>query len=82
MEKNGYFLVYDLLAHPLMIAFGITLHILHYLTTLTNSRGLYRVEVRCDRLAIRAKWGHTAGVVEISHIHKKLTIENSNEVFE
>eukprot|EP00972_Heterocapsa_arctica_P082631 12175371-Heterocapsa_arctica.AAC.1 len=82
METDGYVLVYDLLAHPLMIAPGVTLHILYHLTTLTNSRGLCRTEVRPDCLAIRAKWGHTADIVDIYHMHKKLTPDNSDEVVE
>eukprot|EP00972_Heterocapsa_arctica_P027313 4014437-Heterocapsa_arctica.AAC.1 len=79
METNGYVLVYDLLVHPLMMALAVTLHILYHLTTLTNSRGLCRVEVHKDRLAVRAKWGHMADIVNICHVHKKLTPDNSDE---
>eukprot|EP00972_Heterocapsa_arctica_P014393 2117794-Heterocapsa_arctica.AAC.1 len=56
METDGFFLVCDLLRNPLLVALGITIVILYHLTTLSNTRGFVRLEVRSDRLAIRAKW--------------------------
>eukprot|EP00972_Heterocapsa_arctica_P113862 16439515-Heterocapsa_arctica.AAC.1 len=49
--------------------------------TLRNSRGLVRVDVRQDRLEIRAKWGHSMNSLEPSLIHTELTIENATRVF-
>eukprot|EP00972_Heterocapsa_arctica_P095662 14108088-Heterocapsa_arctica.AAC.1 len=54
MESDGYVLVYDLIRNHTLAALGVTVDILFHLTTLRNTRGLCRLEVRSDRLAIRA----------------------------
>eukprot|EP00972_Heterocapsa_arctica_P047724 7039349-Heterocapsa_arctica.AAC.1 len=69
MEKDGYVLVYDLICNSLLTALGITVAVLYHLTTLRNTRGFVRLEVRSDRLAIRAKWGHSTKTLEASLIH-------------
>eukprot|EP00972_Heterocapsa_arctica_P032075 4726561-Heterocapsa_arctica.AAC.1 len=79
METDGYMLVHDLLKNPTLRALGVSNDILYHVTTLCNTRGLTGVEVRADRLAIRAKWGQPTRNLRLGGIQTRLTDKNATE---